>query len=668
MSEWTPYLIIGLTVGSIYGLSAMGLVLTYKTSGLFNFGHGAVCAAAAFVFYGVRQEAGLPWPVAAVLAVLVFGVVAGVLLERVAVALAPVHISYKIVGTVGILLAIRATAGLIFGEQSRDFEPFLPRDEVFSIGGVSVGWDAILDLTLAIAAAVGLFVFFRATRIGTAMRGVVDDPRLLDLAGTSPTRVRRTAWIIGSIFAATSGVLFASTQNQLDVNILSLLVIQSFGAAALARFRSLPLCLVGGLFVGLLQQVLSKQISAHPNLQGLDINVPFLVLFIALLVMPRGSLVEIGQHVKLKPPPVSPFSGRTRAAGYVALAVGALLVPHLVGSRLPLWNTAMAQFVLFLSLALLVRTSGQISLCHVGFAAIGAVGFGHLVANGVPWGFAVLLGGLMAVPAGALIAIPAIRLSGLYLGLATLGFGILLAQYGYNKSWMFGFGSLDTARPPIDALESNTGYYYLLLAIGVAALGVVLLLERSRMGRLLRAMADSPDGLTTLGLSVNITRTAVFCVSTFLAGISGATYAANFGAVNQESFNYVQSLIVLAVMAISGRRTLTIAVVAPILLYVVPGYVDDPDAYLALQLLFGVAALVAAATSAGGLDNFFRREAAEAAERLEDPVLRGRAEVCAPVVRGPVTTRTPRSSNSSGPASRGAPSPGRRSRKQLSRK
>lgn len=618
MSEYLPYILFGLTTGSVYAISAMGLVLTYKTSGLFNFGHGAVCAAAAYVFYAVRQQHGLPWPVAAFAAIVVFGAVSGLVLERIALLLSGVHISYKIVGTVGILVGVRALAGLLFGEQSQYFQPFITQRPVFTVDGVIFGYDQLLNLVLAVGAAAALFVFFKRTRLGTAMRGVVDDPQLLDMTGTSPASVRRSAWVIGSMFAATSGVLFAAAQQQLDVNVLSLLVVQAFGAAAIARFSSLPMCLVGGLSVGLLQKLVGKEVGAHQLLQGLDTNMPFIALFVVLLVIPRGKLVEVGRQVKARAVPPSPFSPSVRATGYGLVAVAALLVPGLVGTQLPVWNTAMSQVVLFVSLALLVKTSGQISLCHIGFAAIGATGFGHMLAHGVPWGIAVLLGGLFAVPAGALIAIPAIRLSGLYLGLATLGFGVLLAQYAYNKKFMFGFGQLDTARP--GGFESDKAYYYVLLAIAAAAILLVGVVERSRLGRLLRGMADSPIALTTLGTNVNVARVLVFCLSTFLAGVSGATFASLFSAVNQDSFNYVQSLVALAVMAIAGRRTVTIAIVAPILLYVLPGYIDDPKVNLALQVGFGVAAIFAAAVSQGGVARFVDKQATLYEERLVDPV------------------------------------------------
>lgn len=618
MSDYLPFLIFGLSVGAVYGLSAMGLVLTYKTSGLFNLGQGAVAAAGAFAFYDLRELQGLPWPVAALISVLVFGAFLGFLLERMARALAPVTTAYKIVATIGLLLAIRGIAVLRFGPEALTFQPFLPSKTVFTVADVPVGVDRLIYLGIGIASAVALFTFFNRSRLGTAMRAVVDDAPLLDMTGIDPARVRVSAWIIGSCFACASGVLFASAQQQLDVDILSLLVIQAFGAAAIGRFTNLPLSFVGGLAIGLLQAFASKAFSGTPSLQGIAPNIPFLVLFAILLFSNRERLVELGRDIKGRAVPDSPFPVRVRALGFAVLLAGALLVPQVVGSRLGFYMSAMASVVLFLSLGLLVRTSGQISLCHIGFAAIGAVGFANTVDGALPWGLAVLFGGLIAVPVGLLIAIPAIRLSGLFLALATLGFGILLAQYAYNRDYMFGIG-LETQRPA--GFDSDTRYYYLLLAFAIAAAVLVSVVERSRLGRLLQGMADSPVALTTLGTNVNISRVLVFCLSAFLAGISGAISASIFGSVNQDSYPFVASLSVLAILAISGRRLLTSAVVAAVLFEVLPGYVANDQANLYLNVAFGLTAVLVAAGSQGAYGQGLRSWVARQTDRTTSPVV-----------------------------------------------
>ncbi|GAA0617288.1 hypothetical protein GCM10009547_19370 [Sporichthya brevicatena] len=594
MSDYVPYLIIGLTTGSIFGLSAMGLVLTYKTSGVFNFAHGAFGASAAYLFLWLRDRQDVPWPLAVLIAVAALGIVGGLVMERLADGLSRVPPGYRIVATVGLMLALIAALQYMFSTRQLGLAPFLPRDEAFTISGVQVKYDHLITAAVAIVAAIALSVFFRYARLGKCMRAVVDSPQLMDLAGESPVAVRRYAWLIGCTFAAVSGVLFASTQQSVDALLLSLLVVQAFGAAAIGGFTSIPLAYVGGLVVGLAQAITSKEVSGTPSLTGLDISMPFVILIIVLLAMPKHRLQEIGLVVKPRAPRPSPLPPRLRAGIAAAVLLGAVLVPFVVGSKLPVWTNALCHVTLFASLGLLVLSSGQISLCQWGFAAVGGVTFARMLDSGVPWGFAVLLGALVTVPVGALVAIPAIRLSGLYLGLATLGFGVLLAGFFYQRDYFFGTRSLPTARPQAFGLESDRGFYYLLLAIAVATLLLVHGIERSRLGRLLRGLADSPLALITLGTSANVTRVIVFSISAFLAGLSGATFSALFGSISVDQFGYFKSIVILAVLVISGRTTLNAAVVAPLLLIVLPGYVTNADFLVLEQLAFGLLAIAAA--------------------------------------------------------------------------
>ncbi len=603
MSDYVPYLIFGIALGSVYGLSAMGLVLTYKTSGLFNIAQGAISAAGAYAFYELRDDAGLSWPIAAVIVLLLFGLGLGFLLERMSAALREVPTAQKIVATIGLLVAIQSLLILRYGYTGLSVESFLPTEEAFTLTGVPVTYDSLIVLGLGVVSAAALYVFFKRTRLGTAMRAVVDDQELLDQTGLNPFRIRLSAWVIGSCFAATAGVLLASIQLQLDVFILSVIVIQAFGAAAIGRFTSLPWSFVGGLIVGILQGVTSKVFAPHPNLSGIDFNMPFIVLFGILVFARRGWLVEVGREIKTRAVPPSRLPMSVRTGGWAVLLVAALLVPTFADTKISFYNAAISSVVLFLSLSLLVRTSGQISLCHIGFAAVGAAGFAHMLDKGVPWALAMLIGGLLAVPIGAVIAIPAIRLSGLYLALATLGFGILLAQYAYSRDYMFGSG-VPTRRPA--GFEDDDRYYYLLLGIALVAIAIVVTIEATRMGRLLRGMADSPVALTTLGANVKISRVIVFCISAFLAGISGATTAGLFSRVSQDTFGTQDSLVILAFLAISGRRTVSSAIVAALLFNVLPAYISGEKTTLWSYVLFGVAAILLAANSQGGLQRQVR--------------------------------------------------------------
>jgi branched-subunit amino acid ABC-type transport system permease component len=619
VSSYIPYLIVGITIGSLYGLAAMGLVLTYKTSGLFNLAYGSVSAAAAYVFLWLDQRKDLPWVLAMLIVLLVFCPLAAVLLERISTFLAPAATVDKIVATVGLLIAIVALVQYSFGSQALQFQSFLPQEEVFSVDGTSVTWDHVVDISVGVGAAIAFTWMFRRARIGVAMRAVVDDPQLLAMTGYAPTTVRLVSWLIGTGFAALSGILFASAQRQLDINIMTLIVVQAFGAAAIGRFTSLPLAFLGGIAIGLLQAIASKEVASHTSLSGIDTNVPFFVLFGILLISRRGQLQEVGTTIANRVSLATPLPLPARRVGVALLFVAAIALPHVVGSKLPAWNAAVTQAVLFTSLALLIRTSGQISLCHVGFAAIGAAGFAHALDDGMPWGVAVLIGAAWCVPAAAIIAIPAIRLSGLYLGLATLGFGVLLSGYAYTKSWFFG-GGAQTRRPEAFDLDTNdTRYYYLLLVIALASLAVVSLIERARLGRLLRGLSDEPVALSTLGTNINITRVLVFVISGAMAGVAGATYSSLYGYTSPDTFPFLQSLVVVAVLVICGRSTILCATLGPILVYVLPVYIDNQRGYFLVQVAFGVAAILVAGTSRGQVSAAAARYAAASRQRLWGP-------------------------------------------------
>src|SRR5581483_1765347 len=192
-----PFLIVGVTSGSLYGLAATGLVLTFRTSGVFNFAHGAIAAAAAYVFYDLRYSAHLPWPVALVLTVGGLALLSGLLLERLARRLAGAPPVMSIVATVGLLLAIQGLITWHYGPLTLGFPPFLPTSGV-EVAGVQVQYGQMIIVAVGLALTGGLFLLLQRTDIGAAMRGVVDDPALVALTGRRPSVVRATSWMIGS--------------------------------------------------------------------------------------------------------------------------------------------------------------------------------------------------------------------------------------------------------------------------------------------------------------------------------------------------------------------------------------------------------------------------------------------------------------------------------------
>jgi branched-subunit amino acid ABC-type transport system permease component len=625
VKDLLPFIVVGASTGSLYGLAGLGLVLTYKTSGVFNFGHGGLAALSAYAFYSLRQDLGLPWPVAAAICLLVVAPVLGLLLEGLARSLSDAGPELKIVATVGLLIAVQGLATALYGTAARSFEPILPTSAVV-VAGVRVGVDQLMVMAVALVAAAGLFVFFRTSQVGLAMRALVDGGELLALTGASPRKTRRLAWVIGTVFAAGSGILLAPTIG-LDAVLLSFLVIQAFGAAALGRFSSLPLTYLGGVAVGIVAALSTKYVADVPALAGFPPSVPFVVLFAVLLLAHRRLPVEpyrrrvVGRAAR--------SGGGLPLGGAAATIVGLVAVPQVVGSRLPLYTSGLIFVIVFVSLGLLVRTSGQTSLCHAAFAAVGASTFSHLVVGaGLPWTAGLLVAAAVTGLVGAVMAVPAIRLSGLYLALATFGFGVLVERMVFTTGIMFGArGARLAPRPEI--ATSDRAFYYLVLAVAAVAVGTAIGVRRTRLGRLLAGMADSPRALTSLGVNVWLLRLVVFAISAALAGSAGALFASLAGSVNGVGFNAVQSLLWLSVLTIAGPWPVGSAFVAAVLLAVIPGYTGREVAEWQ-PVAFGVAAMAAGALSGRGtaVRGWIRRSAEATRPRAErGPVQARRAAV-----------------------------------------
>ncbi len=640
MRDFLPFIVVGITAGSIYGLAGLGLVLTYRTSGVFNFAHGALGTAGSYVFYELWTKYHVPWPLSAALCVAGLGILAGVGLERLARRLASAPAVVMVVATVGLLLGIEGGVSALFGSQTQLVKAFLPTS-TFRLAGVNFGWDQLIVVAVGVSVSAGLSIFLARTRIGTAMRGVVDDPALLEITGFDATAVRRAAWVLGGAVAVLSGILIAPSIG-LNPLLLSFLVVQAFGAAAVGRFRSLPATFAGGLLIGVAAALGQKYATNYPVLLGVPASVPFIVLVVVLLASRQASLPNAGVVRRPRLDRLTPLpAGATLVLGFFATGV-VLAVPSLVGAKLPLYTSGAAYAIVFLSLGLLVKTAGQVSLCHAAFVAVGAAAFSQLSSAGMAWPVALFGAGLLTVPVGAIVSLPAARLSGVYLALATFAFGMLMENLVYRTFLMFGSeGHRLAPRPDLPGihLASDQGYFFVAITIAALVAVAIVALHRSRLGRLLRALADSPTALTSLGASVTTSLVLVFCLSAFLAGVAGGVLAAGNRAAGPAGMGSFQSLLWIAVIAISGSRLVSSSVIAAAMLAILPSYL--PQRWHDYEpIAFGVAAVTAALVVAKQLDwvAAIKAHLATSARRFGHNPVRARIED--PGWRTPVTGRS----------------------------
>ena len=614
-----PYVITGIADGSIYALAALGLVLTYKTSGIFNFAIGAQAAASAFVFYSFRVTMGLPWPVAAFCSVLLVGLGGSLLLERIAFWLTGAPAAMKVVATIGLIVLLESVLTGAYGQATIQFSAFLPSKGIHLLG-VNILGSQLIAVAIAVLATIGLYLFFGRSRLGVSMQAVVDSPTLLALEATNPVVVRRYAWAIGSCFISISGILLAPTLG-IDFDIFLLVFIAAFGAAAVGAFSSLPLTFAGAIGIGITMNVMSDKMAGQTNLVLAELytQIPFLVLVAALLIVPRRKLIVRGAGAVRKLRPAVTFSAPVLTAGAAGGIAIAIAIPFVVGAAyINQWTTGIGFAVVFASLGLLLWTSGQISLCQMAFAAIGATTFGHAQAAGLPWLAALAVSVLVAVVAGGLAAIPSFRLSGVYLAVATFGFGLLLQNLIYPTFLMFGQSdSVTVARPQLLGINatSDRGYYFLALVIAGLCAILIVGIRRSRLGRLLRGLSDSPSALEAHGTDTRLTRLYVFCAAAGIAAVGGVLIAGvtqSAGGTPTGPFGYFNSVVLLAVLAFCGGQPLLSPVIAAFVFEVVKVYLPSSNSWLTNYegAFFGLAA-IAVAVAPGMNLSFFGRRARE---------------------------------------------------------
>ena len=597
MHQYLPFIVIGLTTGSVYGMAGIGLVMTYKTTGVFNFGYGSIAALSAFLFFYLRQQRGLPWPVVALLCLLACGVGLGWAYEWLARYLTAAETAIRVAATVGIVLVIVSIGLLWYPGNNQVVTPFLPQRSI-TIGGVHVSWSQIIIFGGSVLLTGLLYALFRWFRLGIAMRAAVDNPTLLARTGeNNPVTVRRWASIFGALLAAASGIVLAPGLG-LDALILTMLVVQAFGAAAIGTFSSLPITFVGGLGIGVAVSLATKFTAKYSFLGGVSDGLPFVILFIVLIVTPKRRLMDRSLRTTIRMPISWVAPARIRLSAFAVLFAFLMVVPTFVGVRLVAYSYFLIMTIIFLSLGLLVRLSGQACLCQMAFVSIGAVAAAHFTLLGVPWLAAVLIAALLVVPVGAIVAIPAVRLSGIYLALATLGFGVFVEQMFYPLGFLFGVNSngIPAKRPGGGIgpwhFASNKGYYYVLLAFVVLVVAGLVSIERGRLGRLLRAMAESSAALQSGGASIVTMKVLVFCISAFIAALAGAISGPLFGFAESTQFASFGSLTLFAAVVILVVGGPWYGFIGAAGLALIPAYltgVTSINTYL--QLFFGVAAL-----------------------------------------------------------------------------
>jgi branched-chain amino acid transport system permease protein len=608
MHEFLIYLVIGLTVGGIYAITATGLVMTYTTSRIFNFAQGSMGMLVAFVYYQLRVVWNLPSLVALVLSVLVVAPLLGATLDLVLFSrIQRAPLALKLVATLALSLALQGVAQLIWGTSLRSMPPIFSSDTFTPVSGVNITYDQLATVVAALIVAVLLWYLFRRTRLGTTMRAVVDDPTLAELHGVSPVRITALSWAMGSALAGLATILVAPRVT-LSIQALSGLVVTAFAAAIIGRLSSMAFTFAGGIALGLISSFMTGYLPpTNELLTDLTSAMPFVVLFVALLVLreERGAAARTISFPEPAPPRMRTTLLLTLAAFVVALIVS----PALSDFQSLVVGVALTYASILLSLVLITGMSGQVSLAQFSFAGLGAILLAHLDGH-MPYVLALICAVLITAIVGGLVALPALRLRGLYLALATLAFAFLMDGVVFPNSHVIPISTQTVVVPLPSAfglsVKSGQAFVpFLTLFVGLCAVAI-LAVRRSRVGRSLSAMRDAPLAASALGLGLVRTKVLVFAASAGLAGLGGSFYGAAQHQVGASDFVYLLSLSALLILAIQGLTSVTGAIVGAgfyaIAFLLLPQWIDNADTVSALQpLLIGLGVLNLALFPAGAV-------------------------------------------------------------------
>lgn len=559
MHEFLTFTIIGVVTGAAYAVSASGLVVTYSTSGIFNIGLGGISMVMAFTYWQLVVPWHVPQLLALPLVVLVIAPALGAVIERTFFRrIRESSLAVTLAVSVA-LLVLLIGIGLYEWSSKTALAPVFFKGHEFRLFGVNISWHQAITILVAIGLAGFLRLFLYRTRTGISMRAVVDSRELAALNGARPAWLSTFSWAFGSALAALAGILIAP-QLQLNVFTLTLLVVNAYAAAMFGRLRNLPATFVGALGLGLLG---SYAVGYMPvggfwgstAIQGLRISIPMVALFAVLLFLPSDQ-IEFAKTGLRRAAVSVPSFGRSIAGGISLVAATVIAVSVISSNNLFQLGIGLAEGFILLSLVPLTGWGGQVSLCQMTFAGLGAFAM-YRVGQGSS-----LLGLLAAVglagAVGAIVGWFTLRFRGLYVALATLAFAVAMDNMFFPAPSAFTFdGSVPIRRPSLFGLHVNgTRAFIIFLSVLFALLSIGLVaLRRGPFGRVLTAMKDSQAACTTLGLNLTMTKLAVFALSAGIAGLGGALYGSMRTIAGALDFQSELSLVVLLLVVVWGATS-----------------------------------------------------------------------------------------------------------------
>jgi branched-chain amino acid transport system permease protein len=569
------FCLLGLGSGALIAGIALGVVLTYRGSGIINLATGGVAMFAGYCFWALTTDLLHLATVPALLISLVIVLAVGAAIEL--VAFRPLRTApplAKLVSSLGVLLVLQASMLLAFGTTAQPEPNVLPQNTVKVLGAV-IPVDRFILTGIVIVLAAALSALYRFTRFGLATRAASENEVVAMLGGLSPNRLSMVNTLLASAIAGGIGILAASI-TQLDPETLPLQIVPALAAALLAGFTSFGIACAAGIGLGIIGSLIQyvTSLSWFPQSGGVALpGVYELVVFvlIVLFMYLRGaSLPTRGELVEQR----LPEAPRPRKLAVTAPVVAAVCAVALVvlpfDFREALVNTMIGTLIA-LSLVVITGFVGQISVVQLTLAGVSGFTISHLAVNaGIAFPIAPLLGAGVALILGLITAASALRVRGVSLAVVTLAAVVAITNFGFvNTTWGGGQTGSPVPEPRLLGLDlgpraafrgldgnlPSPVFGWVVLAVTVAVCVLVGLLRRGSHGQRMLAVRSNERAAAAAAIDPRAVKFLAFGISSVIAGLAGALYAYNFSSVSADRFDPFTALSLIA-FAYAGGITL----------------------------------------------------------------------------------------------------------------
>jgi ABC-type branched-subunit amino acid transport system ATPase component/ABC-type branched-subunit amino acid transport system permease subunit len=596
----TNVVILGIITGLTYSLIAVGLTLVYRTTRVLNFSAGEMGALPAVLVPILVISNGWPYWLALPLALAGATLLGGMVESFVIRPMSRGPRLTMLVATIGLAQAFFGINLLIprGGDLTGDAFP-VPFDWHLTVGDLVLGPGQLLILVAAPVCIGALTLYLDRSPLGRASRASAENGEAARLAGIPIGRVSFSVWAIAGLFAGIGAILAGATRPlTLSTALGPALLLRALGAAMVGGLRSIWGAFAGGIAIGIVEALIIWNYPVGGVLEVVMAGV-ILASMLARPALGRASrrTDEAGWTFTTAIRPLLPDVARlpkVRMAKAMALSVVlvlAVLAPLAVRPANQVTLTTIVLTALMgLSLVVLTGYAGHVSLGQFAFVGIGAAVGGRMYQLGLPH----VAGALVVVAIGAalatIIGLPALRMGGLFLSVATLGFALATSSWLFFQEWLVHQSpatgtSLQLPRPEFLGIDFNkeASYYWLCLAILVLVSVMVYRLRRSGPGRAMIAVRDNEPSAASLSLAPQRVKLMAFALSGAIASLAGFLYGGlliNFSNQPGTIFGPARSLTLVVTIVFGGITSITGAVLGSLWIIGIPRLLGDDFALL----------------------------------------------------------------------------------------